>query len=227
MGTASRRKLASIVFGFLGFAGCVGWLLYNRIIFGDPLDFFRGNYSSGHQQQHIASEFGLPTRGNLALALRDFGQTVIDNIGLPIVIAGVLGFVAAFILLVAIPASAMQTSQVPSQVEPSASRDSTLISRAPAAEWQGRSGMAWAAVMGVLAVPFFFNVLALYAGNAIILTPEVPTGAFWVNSGATHAYFNVRYGLMLLPMAAVGGGRPCSARRGGASPRLDEAARWA
>jgi hypothetical protein len=46
----------------------------------------------------------------------------------------------------------------------------------------------------ILTVPFIFNVLALYAGQSAMNVPQAPS-----NPG----YFNIRYGLLVLPSLAV------------------------
>lgn len=48
-------------------------------------------------------------------------------------------------------------------------------------------------------VPFAFNVLSLYLGISILVTPDVPTVTF----GGLPTYFNVRYGMMMIPAIAL------------------------
>ena len=54
----------------------------------------------------------------------------------------------------------------------------------------------------VLLSPFFFHVLALYRGQSILMVPEL--GLFDPERPAS-AWFNVRYGLVMLPAAAIWG----------------------
>ncbi len=69
-----------IVFGVLGGFGIVLWLIWNKVIFGDPLFFQRGIYSSQAQQNIVLQRNQLYSYHNLWQAVRfytiDFGQTV-------------------------------------------------------------------------------------------------------------------------------------------------------
>jgi hypothetical protein len=83
----------TILFGTLAFAGCTGWVLYNALIFHDPLEFLRGPYSSQHQNAHIQVGGGLYTLHNLPLSLREYGQSVLDAVGWPIAAIALLGLI--------------------------------------------------------------------------------------------------------------------------------------
>jgi len=50
--------------------------------------------------------------------------------------------------------------------------------------------------------PFIFHVLSLYSGNSILMTPELGLSD---PQNPSSAWFNVRYGLMMLPAAAIWG----------------------
>ena len=52
----------------------------------------------------------------------------------------------------------------------------------------------------VLGVPFIFNVLTLYIGQSVIFIPHLTPYTF------DHTLFNVRYGLMILPLLSLGWG---------------------
>ena len=80
-----------ILFGVLAFSGCVGWILYNQILFGDAIGWYNGKYSAAYQEQRIAAQGGLPTYHNLLLSFHVYLQTVIDTVSLPIIILAVLG----------------------------------------------------------------------------------------------------------------------------------------
>jgi hypothetical protein len=83
----------TILFSTLALAGCVAWVFYNWVIFGDPLYSFTGPYSSRSQQQHIAATSGLPTQHNLWLSLLEYGQAVIDTVGWLVAIVALLGLI--------------------------------------------------------------------------------------------------------------------------------------
>ncbi len=74
--------------------GIVLWLLYNLVIFGDPLRFLHDIGSAQSFAKEQASAGVLPTKGDPIASARLFGWAVIDIAGLPLVLAGVGGFVA-------------------------------------------------------------------------------------------------------------------------------------
>lgn len=146
----------AILFGIMAFAGCIGWVLYNGVIFHDPLYFYAGMYSTQAQQKNIEAHAALPTHNNLWLSLRVYSQTIIDTVSWPLAILAAIGLVF----------------------------------------WIVRSRFVMPSLPGYLAfVPFAFNVLALVRGISIIVTPEIPFGA--------PTYFNVRYGMMMIPAIAL------------------------
>jgi cellulose synthase/poly-beta-1,6-N-acetylglucosamine synthase-like glycosyltransferase len=85
VGLMKRQRLAQIggnliVFGVLGGFGIGLWFAWNKIIFGDPLFFQRGVYSSQAQQSIVLQRNQLYSYHNLWQAIRfytiDFGQSV-------------------------------------------------------------------------------------------------------------------------------------------------------
>jgi Dolichyl-phosphate-mannose-protein mannosyltransferase len=130
------------------------WFYYNWLIWGDALEFQRGQYSAQFQQASFAALGKLKTRGDLPLSILTYGLTALHtNGGLLLGLAG-------------------------------AGLATYLVSLR-------RLGGSMAPLVFLSAVPF--NILALYGGQSIIMLPETdPAG-----------YFNVRYGLMLVPAVAV------------------------
>ncbi len=55
-------------------------------------------------------------------------------------------------------------------------------------------------ILLILAVPFIFNVATLFLGQSVIFIPNLTPDTFEWN------LFNVRYGLMMMPCAAIAGG---------------------
>ena len=80
-------EAALIVWGLLAVYGVALWLLYNKVIFGDMLNFEHGPGSALSFTEALAKSGRLPDRGNLPLAFRTYGWAVIDNIGVPLAIA--------------------------------------------------------------------------------------------------------------------------------------------
>lgn len=83
----------AILYGLLAFAGCAAWMIYNWVIFHDPLlAFFYGQ--SDHQfSAHTPSNL-LPARHNARLALETYGLTVADTVGWALVAIAAIGFAA-------------------------------------------------------------------------------------------------------------------------------------
>jgi hypothetical protein len=95
--TAWRRRgyrLAeawTILYCLLAFAGCVAWILYNAVIFHDPLlSFFYGQ--SSHQYYANTPRYLIPARHHAMFALTMYGLTVADTAGWVIVVMALLGF---------------------------------------------------------------------------------------------------------------------------------------
>jgi hypothetical protein len=95
--TAWRRhgyKLAeawTLLYCLLAFAGCAAWILYNAVIFHDPLlSFFYGQ--SSHKYYANTPGYLLPARHHAAFALTMYGLTVADTVGWAIVVMALLGF---------------------------------------------------------------------------------------------------------------------------------------
>lgn len=78
-----------LVFGAYLALGVGLWLLWDLVIFGDPLAWLRGSYTSFDQ----TAELSLSQVGSLRLSLETYGYGVLDTLGLPIVILGAAGLV--------------------------------------------------------------------------------------------------------------------------------------
>ena len=85
----------TILFGLLAFAGCAAWVIYNWVIFHDPLlSFFYGSRS--HTFFADDPTRVLPARGHPVGALETYGLTVAGTVGwlmLPAALLGLLLFV--------------------------------------------------------------------------------------------------------------------------------------
>lgn len=148
---------STLLYAMLGFAGCAAWLIYEQVIFGNPLDFLDGPYSAKAQQSHLRDSGLLASYHHPLLALHLYVQTVVDNVSLPLCVLALVGGVWW-----------------------------------AAANWRRVSSLPVAAVL----VPFGFNWLSLVLGISVIHTPEIPTHGAAIS-------FNVRYGMMMIPAAAL------------------------
>jgi hypothetical protein len=84
----------ALIFAVMGGYGVVLWLLYNAVIFGDPLYFMHSIYSAQAQQETIFKAGKLPTKGNLVVSAEIFGQDVLDVCGWLLVALGAAGWMS-------------------------------------------------------------------------------------------------------------------------------------
>jgi len=147
-----------ILFCTLGGLGVFLWLLWNGLIFKDPLYFAFGPFSAHSQQLSLEDAGVLITKHNWYQSLRFYLYAFVYNSGAVPVIVGIIGSVYLFF-------------------------DKRLTSNVKLA-------------MTALLAPFAFNVLALYMGHSVLFIQGL--------SGDT--WFNVRYGIMLMPSIGVFGG---------------------
>lgn len=135
--------------------GVIMWLLWNLLIFKDPLYFAFGPYSAHAQQAQLADAGVLATEGNWWLSLKFYFYALAYNSGAFTVILGLIGAIMLW-------------------------RDKAI---SPSVRIASTALMA----------PFIFNVLALYLGHSVLFIQGL--------SGNT--WFNVRYGLMMMPSIAI------------------------
>lgn len=87
------------LFGMMGGAGIVGWVLWNWAIFKDPMYFITGPFSAYAQQRILKNVGQLPTEGNLFNALYYYFWAMVDNNGMILFISTAIGgFIIPFIL---------------------------------------------------------------------------------------------------------------------------------
>jgi len=145
----------AVLFCTLAGFGIFLWLLWNQMIFKDPLYFAFGPYAASTQQKQLEAAGVLATKKNLFFSLQTYTYALIYNSGLFTVILSCFG--ALFLWF--------------------DKKISTSVRIATIA----------------LLAPFFFNVLALYLGHSVLFVQGL-TGNSW---------FNVRYGLMMMPSIAI------------------------
>ena len=80
--------LVSVVFGLLIAMG--GWLLYNYMIFNNPLNFENGPESSGAQMAERHTDINI---GNWSLTLKGYGYAVVSDLGLAMIAAAAVGLI--------------------------------------------------------------------------------------------------------------------------------------
>ncbi|MDP3685605.1 MAG: hypothetical protein Q8R32_02125 [bacterium] len=150
-----RAEGTTILFAALGGFGIALWLLWNLLIFKDPLFFATGPYSAYAQQKQLETAGVLATKGHWLFSLKVYFYALAYNSGVLPVLLGLAGALALW----------MDTRLRP------AVRLATVV----------------------LVAPLFFNVLALFLGHSVLFVQGL--------SGDT--WFNVRYGVMLMPSIAI------------------------
>lgn len=156
----------TILYGILAFAGCAAWMVYNAVIFHDPLlSFFYGNRS--HTYYANAPAYLLPARHHALTALAMYGLTAADTVGWALAGTTLAGL-AVF-----------------------ACRNRLRETALPAY---------------LFLVPFAFYWLALYEG--------VNTETLGIPGLGAGQLYNVRFGMLMIPAAALFTGLLSTARPG-------------
>ncbi len=144
-----------VLFTTLASFGIVLWLLWNLMIFKDPLYFAFGPYSANAQQSQLEAAGVLETKRNLPFSLQTYIYAMIYNSGFFTFILGIIGMAMFWF-------------------------DKKI---------KGEMRIAAIALMA----PFFFNIVALFLGHSVL----------FVQGLHGNSWFNVRYGLMMVPTIAI------------------------
>jgi hypothetical protein len=144
------------LFCLLGGAGIMLWLLWNYIIFGDPLYFAFGPYSAHSQQESFANNGLLLTKDSWFLSSKTYLYAAMLNIGEYISLLSIIGIIILFFF--------------------------------------GKISRKVKYALLILFSPLVFNILALYLGHSILFIP---------NFNGMETWFNIRYGMMIVPMVAI------------------------
>lgn len=144
-----------VLFTTLAGFGIVLWVLWNLVIFHDPLYFAFGPYSAHAQQEQLEAAGNLATKGNLPFSIKTYFYALAYNSNIFILLLGLIGSIVMIF-------------------------DKTIR-------------ITTKLVLSALYAPVLFNILALYLGHSVLFI----TGL----SGNT--WFNVRYGIMMMPSIAI------------------------
>ncbi|MFA9262459.1 MAG: hypothetical protein ACEQSB_03855 [Undibacterium sp.] len=145
--------------------GAALWLLWNFLIYHNPLYFIYGPYSAHAQQEVIGEHSELLSKGSVYWSTLAYWYVLKSNVG-------------SFVTALSLFALGWYFFQ----------KEILLNARE-------RIGFLF-----ILVAPIVFNIIALYLGFSIIHMPELPqnsTGSF------ANQWFNVRYGILALPLAAI------------------------
>lgn len=144
-----------VLFCTLAGFGIFLWVLWNTLIFKDPLYFAFGPYSAHAQQDQLDAAGVLLTKHNWWLSISTYWYAMVYNIGILQILMAALG--SAILLF---------DKKISMQV-----RIATTA----------------------LLAPLVFNILALYLGHSVLFVQNI-NGDTW---------FNVRYGIMMMPSVAI------------------------
>jgi hypothetical protein len=144
-----------VLFLTLASFGIVLWLLWNLIIFKDPLYFAFGPFSAKAQQDQLNAAGDLPTKHNWLLSSKYYLHAMAYNSNAILMFMGAFGALLMF--------------------------------------FQKQYNFKVKAAVSALVAPLFFNVLALYMGHSVL----------FIQGFSGTAWFNVRYGVMLVPAIAI------------------------
>jgi len=146
-----RDRRAGLIVGLLASIGPMYWLGHNYVFHGDPLDFYRGVGSARWiYEQGLAKGYGpAPTEGHPLVAAHYYFTASRLFVGIPLLVIGVIGVVAA------------------------------------------AARRAWWPVVFLAIGPVFFILSMLRSGTEIHVPQLPPNG-----------YYNTRYGMIMLPLAA-------------------------
>lgn len=144
-----------ILFCTLAGFGVFFWLLWNTLIFKDPLFFAFGPYSAHAQQEQLDEAGVLITKGDIRISLITYWYALIFNSG---TFSVLLAFAASVLLFF----------------------DKKIDTNTKIAT-------------SALLAPLIFNILALFLGHSVLFVQGL-NGDTW---------FNVRYGITMMPSIAV------------------------
>ncbi len=177
-----------LIFSTLGGLGIGLWLLWNLVVFGDPLYFQHSEFSSQAQQLDLPKQLAylhtnvLIDYHNVWQSIRTFSLDTIYTIG------GALFFVAVFSVVIFFLTSAQGNLRQKNEVHKHHIR--SFIRRCITPEMLAAA---------VFLVPFAFYVLSLYTAQSVIFVP----GAAPYHAPRNITYYNVRYGLENIAPAAI------------------------
>lgn len=144
-----------VLFLTLASFGIFLWVLWNLVIFKDPLYFILGPFSAKAQQDQLEKAGVLQTKHNILLSLKFYWYATVYNSNAYALLLGIVGLIVSFFDKKLKPA--MKVGSL------------------------------------VLLAPFVFNVIALFFGHSVLFI-EGLSGTSW---------FNIRYGIMMLPSIAI------------------------
>ncbi len=151
----SRTEGTLVLFLTLASFGIILWLMWNLLIFKDPLYFAFGPFSAKAQQDQLNAAGDLPTKHNLYLSAKYYLFAMAYNSNAILMFMGTIGAILFFI-------SKQYNLRVKSAVS-------------------------------ALVAPLVFNIIALYMGHSVL----------FIQGFSGTAWFNVRYGVMLVPAIAI------------------------
>lgn len=158
----TKIESSMILYSTVALAGIFFWLLWNYLIFKNPIYFFASPYSAKSQQMGWMKQGKLPSYHNIENAFLTYTFSSLENVGYVVFAIGVLGLALLTV-----------------------------------GSFKSRQKFAESFTLLLVATPYVFYITTLFMGISIIFLPK------FVPPNSTYALFNVRYGIMMLPAAAI------------------------
>ncbi len=156
--TGTWREALTMASGYAAVpaAAVLWWLSYNWAIYGNPLEFMFGQYSAYAQQKSITDSGLLPTKGNLGLTLWTFHWSLLETVGILVLVLAGAGAVVLVIrrglanstLLVAVTGSAYAFALVGLYLGQTAINNDHSL---PATWWNNRFALTALPLVAILA----------------------------------------------------------------------------
>jgi hypothetical protein len=146
----------------LAITGVIFWLVWNQLIFQNPLYFLASKYSPRTQQLAWMAQGQLPSYKNLSNSIIFYSVAAIKNSGLYLSVISVISFIYLGVKVLRKQESVQEFL-----------------------------------VIILLTTPYFFYIITLYFGISVIFIPELLPPTY------KYTLFNVRYGIMVLPVISV------------------------
>lgn len=180
--TGHWREALTMAIGYamIPAAAVAWWLAYNWAIYGNPLEFMFGEYSAYAQQKGISDSGLLPTKGNLGLTLWTFHWSLIETVGVAILLLAVCGAIVILLrrglanstMLVGVTGSAYAFALVSLDLGQTAINNDHSL---PPGWWNNRFALTALPLVAILVAAFADELfrhhrLRHYAVGALLMT---------------------------------------------------------
>lgn len=89
-----KAEGSTLMFAFLAWAPAIGWIGWNWLILGDPLNFQSGEYA----KPSLWVDTSDPSLGHPLVAIKTYWYALVHDFGLPIIIVAAIGIIALVVV---------------------------------------------------------------------------------------------------------------------------------